>query len=202
MFLSVHLKKRSGVTTTTKLASRLLWYARSLSCVVRLTKQLVFYLHYTLHAYCKQEPKHIFSLRVYFLLFLFLGVFFYAFNYSDCVLESEHCQNAGDLHSALCLNTSWLDTDRGLKLLLLLSLCRHVVGAQRQILVIRHNRSAGIKNVRSVVPNLGVGAPPGGLKINLRGYEMTNGIGKGEQRRCTNCILVVAQNMTEQMLNL
>lgn len=32
---------------------------------------------------------------------------------------SESCQNAGDLHSILCLNTSCVDADRGLKLLLL-----------------------------------------------------------------------------------
>lgn len=37
-----------------------------------------------------------------------------------CVLGLERCKNTGDLHSILCLNTSRLDTDGGLKLLLLI----------------------------------------------------------------------------------
>lgn len=37
-----------------------------------------------------------------------------------CVFGLERCKNTGDLHSIPCLNTSRLDTDGGLKLLLLL----------------------------------------------------------------------------------
>lgn len=49
-------------------------------------------------------------------------VYFYAFfqfHACKCVLSSEWCWNAGDLHSVLCLNASRVDTDGGVKLLLL-----------------------------------------------------------------------------------
>lgn len=38
-------------------------------------------------------------------------------NYIDCVLDSECCKNAGNLHSTLCQNASCGDIDRRLKLL-------------------------------------------------------------------------------------
>ncbi len=43
--------------------------------------------------------------------YLILLSLFHACNYSDCVLGSESCQNAGDLHSMLCLNAPCADTD-------------------------------------------------------------------------------------------
>ncbi len=82
-----------------------------------MTEQINFYFK---QSSCLHRPvaahllhtKCIFGLQVYFLVY-------YALNYSDCLLGSEHCQNAHDLHSLLCLNTSCVDTDGALKLLLL-----------------------------------------------------------------------------------
>lgn len=49
-------------------------------------------------------------------------ILFHACNYIDCVLCCERGPNAVDLHSVLSLNTSCVDTDGGVKLLLLLLL--------------------------------------------------------------------------------
>ncbi len=68
------------------------------------------------------NPKHF--LRFYFQLFS-------ECTYSDGALGSERCQSTGDLYSILCLNASCLDTDRGLKLLLLL--CLHVASTMREV---------------------------------------------------------------------
>ncbi len=76
----------------------------------------------------EHNPKHIFTLEVYFLSFN-------ACNYSDCVLGAKGCQSAGGLHSVLWLNASlwtlmenWSCCCCSANLLLkLLLLCRHSV---------------------------------------------------------------------------
>lgn len=69
-------------------------------------------LHFTDAICAKNTTQSIFfMIQVYILSF-------YTFDYSECVLGSECCQNTGDLHSMPCLNASCVDTDGGLKLLL------------------------------------------------------------------------------------
>ncbi len=81
----------------------------------------------------EHNPKHIFTLEVYFLSFN-------ACNYSDCVLGAKGCQSAGGLHSVLWLNASlwtlmenWSCCCCSANLLLkLLLLCRHSVNLLQQ----------------------------------------------------------------------
>lgn len=55
--------------------------------------------------------------------------------YSGCVWGSERCQNAGELHTVLCLNASCIDTDEGLKLLL--TCCFHCADCVDTLLLLK-----------------------------------------------------------------